>query len=129
MTRRPLKMKRRETRGALTWEALVAIGALALTVLAVTSLSVRQLALIRHTSKVAAREQLARSTIAGVEADHEALRRQNKTLEPVTAGGITYHREVDIREVEERLLEIKFRLVEDRQDGQTYLYTKKVITP
>ena len=90
------------------------------------------LVLIRQTAKVAAREQLARSTIASVEADHEALRRKTKTLDPVSVEGMTYRREVTIRELEERLLEMEFRLTEDLSEGQvgrTYLYTKRVNTP
>lgn len=74
MSRRLLEKQRQKTRGALTWEALIAVGVLALTALLVTSLSIRMLVLIRQTAKVAAREQLARSTIASVEA---AKRSQN----------------------------------------------------
>lgn len=132
MSRRLLEKQRQKTRGALTWEALIAVGVLALTALLVTSLSIRMLVLIRQTAKVAAREQLARSTIASVEADHEALRRKTKTLDPVSVEGMTYRREVTIRELEERLLEMEFRLTEDLSEGQvgrTYLYTKRVNTP
>lgn len=104
----------------------MAIGILALTVLTVTILSVRQLAFIRQTSKISAREQLARSTIASIEADQEALRSRTKMLEPVTIDGVIYQRQVSIREVEERLSELQLSLA---GDGRTSLYTKKVITP
>ena len=96
----PTSHRPRSSRGALTFEALVALVIFALGALAVTSLSVRQLVATRYAARALARDQLVEATMADLEARPYDLEVGKRSLEPTVVDDLRFGRNLEAKKEE-----------------------------
>ena len=121
----------RPPRGALTFEALVALVIFALGSLAVTSLSVRQLVATRYAARALARDQLVEATVASLETNPYALNVGKTSLEPTIVDGLRFRRDLQITQEEGDkilLLAITTWIEDDKGNRQSpvWSYEKRI---